>query len=70
MAAGAGSVGLGNRQSFTVRVVIFMHSDERGYAKTSFILFPDLGSRTLRGNHDDGNIFPDLHTFFDDIETM
>mmetsp|Transcript_5982 Transcript_5982/g.14243 ORF Transcript_5982/g.14243 Transcript_5982/m.14243 type:complete len:297 (-) Transcript_5982:3-893(-) len=63
-------VGLGYFQAITVWVILGVHRDERRYAKPALVLLTNLGSRTLRGNHHNGQIVADLHALLHNVETM
>ena len=70
ISAGSGGIGLGNGQSFALRIVIFVHGNQRRHTKTPLVFFAYLGAWTLGGNHDHGDIRTYLHAFLDDIEAM
>ncbi len=70
VAAGACGIGLGQFQPFAPGIVFPVHGNEGGNTETSFVLFPDFGAGGFGGHHDHGEIFPDLHAFFNNVESV
>ena len=70
MTAGSGSIGLGDFEAVTIRIVLTMYRDQRRHAEAAFVFFTHFGSRAFRRDHDDGDVLADLHAFLDDVETV
>ena len=70
MAARAGCIGFCPFQSFAFGIVFEMHCDQSGDAKATQVFFAHFGAGALGGNHDDREIFTNLHPFFHDVKAV
>ena len=68
--ARTGSVGLCQLKALSIGVVLTMHGDESGYTKASQVFLANFCTGALRGHHNDGDVFTDLHAFFNDVEAV
>src|SRR5690606_8804751 len=70
VATSCSSVGFRDFEAIAVWIVFAVNGDQGRYAETTFVFFTYFGARAFRGNHDDGDVFADLHAFFNDVETV
>src|SRR6056297_2086795 len=70
MTAGARGVGLGDCQALAAWIVFAVYGNQGRYAETALVFFTDLRSRAFRRYHNDRDVVPDLHAFFNDIEAV
>ncbi len=68
--AGAGGVGFRQLQAFAARVVFGVYRNQGGYAEAALVFLAHLGAGALGCDHDDREVFANLHAFFDDVEPV
>ena len=70
MTTGARRVSFCKLEAVTVGVVFAVNRDERWNAKATYLHLANLGTGTLWGEHDDGDVLTHLHAFFNNVEAV
>ena len=70
MAARTGRIRFSEFEAFAVGVVFTVNRDQRRDTKPAKVFLTHFSTRTLRCNHDDGNVVANLHAFFHNVETV
>ena len=70
MATRASRVGLSKLKAFAVRIVLAVNRNQCWDTKAAEIFLTHFGTWALRRNHDDRDVFTNLHALFNDVEAV
>ena len=70
MPSGSKSIGFRPFKTNPAGIIFRMNRDKGGHSKSAFVFFTHFRSRTFGSHHDHRNIFPNLHSFFHNIESV
>ena len=57
-------------EAFAVRIVLSVNCNQCGDTKAAEVFLTYFGTGALRRNHDDSDVFTNLHAFFNDVEAV
>ena len=70
MPARACRISFSELEALTLRIILEVHGNQGRHAEATQVFLSYLSARALGRHHDHGEIFADLHAFFDDVEAV